>query len=108
MVWMGCWITSEAKNNQPSTEQLRVNPWEALLLWEGSGSCGRDQVLVGGIRFLWEGSAKLVAIFSALCNPDKIAPHIPVLYRDIPFILNIIPQQAFLSSWGRLCFAFLI
>ena len=25
----------------------------------------------------------------AACKTDTIAPHIPVLYRDIPFILNI-------------------
>jgi hypothetical protein len=26
-----------------------------------------------------------------LCKIDKIAPHIRVLYRDIPFFLNITP-----------------
>ncbi|MGB7451855.1 MAG: hypothetical protein WBM36_06990 [Lysobacterales bacterium] len=63
----------------------------------GAGSAGTACVGFAGhlqTNDSLRGDALLRISNDAVCKPDEIAPHFHVLYRDIPFILNITPTSA--------------
>ena len=54
-----------------------------------------------GVVLLSRSRVLAAMLYKTLCHSEPIAPHIHVLYRDIPFILNIIAPhmaQASLST----------